>query len=92
MTHIDDFIDNPNTDKYASWFFMLHRLPAALKMKFRDELQACKLFCTYEGKRWRVVGASRMGDVWLTQDFEREQYTHRVDVDSCSEWSKTAGA
>src|SRR5690606_35641309 len=46
-----------------------------------------KLFCTFEGRRWRVVGASRMGDVWLTEDFDSEQYTRRVNLDDCSEWS-----
>jgi hypothetical protein len=46
-----------------------------------------KLFCLYEGKWWRVTGASRMGDVWLTSDFQRDTgYDKRVFLEECSEW------
>jgi hypothetical protein len=86
--HVDDFIEFSDTDKYASWFFFLHRLPAVLQFKFKEELDKCKLFCTYQGKRFRVVGASRLGDVWLTPNFESTQYTDRVEISECSDWGK----
>lgn len=88
MTHIDDWIDDPNTDTYAAWFFNLARLPAVLKFKFEQQLARYRLFCTYQGERYRVTGASRLGDVWLTKDFDRERgYDLRVAVDDCSDWS-----
>lgn len=37
-----------------------------LNMKFRSFFEGKKLFCTWHGERWRVTGASRLGDVWLT--------------------------
>jgi hypothetical protein len=49
-----------------------------------------ELFCEYEGKRYRVTGASRLGDVWLSADFAREYgYELRVDVEKCSVWGPT---
>ena len=36
----------------------------------------------------RCTGASRLGDVWLTSDFNQEMgYEKRVDVEECSNWS-----
>lgn len=47
-----------------------------------------KLFCQYKGKRYRCTGASRMGDVWLAEDFSRDSgYDLRVNVGECSDWS-----
>ena len=54
-------------------------------------LAARKLFCTYtDGKRYRCIGCSRMGDVWLTKHSERENgYDLRIDIDDCTEWEVT---
>ena len=51
-------------------------------------LRSKKLFCTYkDGKRYRCIGCSRMGYVWLTEDFGWERcYDKRVDIDECSNW------
>lgn len=88
MKHVDDFIDDPETDVYASWFLTLHRLPAILKFKFADQIKQYKLFCDYEGERWRVTGASRLGDVWLTKNFDQSGgYQERVSIDRCSNWN-----
>ena len=88
--HVDDFVEDFETDKYVSWFFFLHRLPAVLQAKFREELQKYRLFCTYKGKRYRVTGASRFGDIYLAKDFSRDMgYDKRVDLDTCNEWSAT---
>jgi hypothetical protein len=84
--HIDDFIDNEfGRSNYARFFFFLHRLPAVLQCDFSQWISEYKLFCTYKGKVYRVTGASRMGDVWLAEDFTRENgYDLRVDVEACS--------
>lgn len=94
-THVDDFIDF-SRDKseaviYARWFFQLHRLPAILKSSFRKQISEYLLFCDYEGKKYRVTGASRMGDIWLTDDFDQETgYKLRVLLTDCSNWSNRA--
>jgi len=96
--HVDEFIEEmegPATPEmgnvvYARWFFLLARLPAFMQMQFEPWIQQYKLFCTFEGKRYRCTGASRMGDVWLAKDFERRQgYDLRVDLVKCTHWSGT---
>ncbi len=88
MIHIDDFIDDYNTDAYASWFFLLHRLPATLQIKFKKQIEEYQLYCDYEGVRYRVTGASRMGDIWLTSNFNQNiGYEKRVDISKCTGFS-----
>lgn len=96
MNHVDDFIDEPSGtpgERYAKFFFAMFRWPALLKATLREQLKPFKLYCTWGGipggqTRFRVTGCSRMGDVWLSNDFDRGcGYDHRVDVDECSEWS-----
>jgi hypothetical protein len=89
--HVDDFIDSPlSSDEgevYARWFFMLHRLPAILQLQFDKYIKPFKLFCTFDKRRYRVTGASRLGDVWLTKNFTRDNgYELRVNVTECSQW------
>lgn len=94
--HVDEFIeemagsDTPEMGDamYARWFFMHARLPAYMQMQFAKWMEEYQLFCTYEGKRYRCTGASRMGDVWLTEDFQRKEgYELRVDLSKCTLWS-----
>ncbi len=87
--HVDDFIDGHHgKDKYARWWFSLFRLPAVLKLDFAEWTSQYKLYCDYQGKRYRVTGCSRMGDVWLHADlqYEGSSYQMRVDVAQCSAW------
>lgn len=91
MMHIDDWLDISATyagEVHAKLWFEQFRRPAM----YQDIgwLRDNPLFCTFEGKRWRCIGASRLGDVWLTADFKRENgYDKRIDVTDCSEWSST---
>lgn len=89
MRHVDDFIDDANSDPYAASWFEAFRRPAIDKLRRPDKR---KLFATYEGRRHLVTGCSRMGDVWLTTNlnYDGMSYEKRVDVDACSEWSTTA--
>ena len=90
MTHIDEWIDDRKSDDYAAWVLNHFRLPATLKMRFAKFMEEHKLFCDYEGSRYRVTGASRLGDVWLATDFNRDTgYDFRVDVAKCSLWGPT---
>lgn len=86
-THIDDWVDDYRQDKYARWFFLLKRLPANLQVDLAEWIHPHKLFCQYHGETYRVTGASRLGDIQLTRDFQREAgYDLRVAVDECSDW------
>jgi len=86
--HVDSFIDDPRTDVYASWVLNYFRMPAVLQLKFRPVMSEHRLFCTYNGVRYRVTGASRLGDVWLAEDFKRDTgYDHRVSINDCTGWS-----
>jgi hypothetical protein len=84
--HVDDFMDDLASDPYAAWMFRHFRLSAADRIRFDPFMKDRQLFCTYGGKRWRVVGASRLGDVWLAQDPASERYDRRADVAECSAW------
>lgn len=89
--HIDEWIDDHShneNEQYAKWMFNHFRLPAVMRTMFDQYMADKKLFCTYEGKIYRVTGASRLGDVWLTSNYEQhEGYEKRVMVDECSNWS-----
>lgn len=86
-THVDDFVSDYKQDAYARWVLLHFRLPATQQNRFWQFMKEHKLFCTYEGARYRCIGASRLGDVWLTSDFSRENgYEKRVDVSKCEDW------
>ena len=95
VPHIDDFIDYA-TDRslevrYARFVLNYFRMPAMLKNDFAPWMKQFPLFCTYNGQRYRVTGASRLGDVWLAEDHNRETgYDHRVIYTECSDWGATA--
>lgn len=95
--HVDDFIDYgcmrsnaPKNEKYARWVLNYFRMSAILKNDFREFMKDSLLFCKYEDKVYRVIGASRLGDVWLTSDYSKENgYEHRVSINDCSDWAKS---
>ena len=93
--HVDDFIDDSLSTlhdmnaRYARWFLHYHRLPAALQYDFKPFMKEHKLFCVYKNNKYRVTGCSRLGDVWLTSNFNQSDgYTKRVLYTECSAWSK----
>lgn len=89
--HVDQFINAPEyteSERYAAFMLLHFRLPAILKWKFAPYLADKRLYCTWSGSRWRVTGASRMGDVWLASNHERtDGYDKRVPVAECTDWS-----
>lgn len=96
FVHVDEFIDNrflmedrrdPLTH-YARWMFAHFRLSASDRMDFDQFMVGHELYCMFEGEKHRVVGASRLGDVWLTLDFSSTSYQKRVEITGCTEWSK----
>lgn len=95
--HVDTFIDygsignkvlenEPHLD-YARWMLNHFRLSAMLALAFAPFMEDHKLFATYNDKRYRVVGASRLGDIWLTNDFSSDSYQVRVSILEVSKWS-----
>lgn len=62
---IEDFTRTSEPERYARLFFHLHRLPASLWLAFETWLATYELYCTHEGKRWRVTGCSRLGDIYF---------------------------
>ncbi len=95
LEDVDDFIAHgktiANTEAanvtYARFALLLFRLPAVHRIAFADLIRQYTLFCTYKGVRYRVTGASRMGDIWLTPDFTQETgYKLRVAISECSEF------
>ena len=84
--HVDDFIEDPTSDKYAVSWFESFRRPEWAKLEKPDER---KLYATYKGERYLVTGCSRMGDVWLHSDltYTGMSYERRVNVADCSAWS-----
>lgn len=88
--HVDDFVLRHDESLYAQWCFFLFRQPAWVQLKFLAYTKEFKLFCQHEGQTYRVTGASRLGDVWLAKDWERDVgYDLRVDVSSCTGWASS---
>ena len=86
--HVDDFIDDYGNNNYARWILLHFRLPAVLKCDFNRFMSKYKLFCVYKVTKYRCTGASRMGDVYLTKDFNQSSgYSLRVEPDECTDWS-----
>jgi hypothetical protein len=93
--HVDDWLDAatprvPPGEEYARWWLEIFRFPAWKKMLYAEIMAPFKLFCTYKGERFRCIGCSRMGDVWLTRNPDKQYgYDLRIDVLDCSNWSST---
>lgn len=89
--HVDDWINEPSFgdkgEAYAKFVLDYMRKPAWAILAFRPWMEQHRLFCTYNGLRYRVTGASRLGDVWLSRNLDKaEGYELRVDVAKCEEW------
>lgn len=91
--HIDEWLDTPSfsddNEAYAKFVLEYYRLPAWKKIAFSTWMLQFSLFCTYNKIRYKVVGASRLGDILLNSDLESDTgtYSLRVDVTKCSHWS-----
>lgn len=85
--HVDDFIDDPSSHSYASFVLNWLRAPADHQARFAPFMSRFRLYCTHGGKRYRVTMASRLGDIGLSSDPNRNAgYELRVMPDECSNW------
>lgn len=92
--HVDNFISvgkyHTPEENYARFVLMLMRLPAGMQMAFAEHTRQYKLFCTVDGKRYRVTMASRLGDIGINENpYADSGYSRRVLIKSCSNWSMT---
>lgn len=91
---VDQWLDSMpcNEDSgevYARWWLEQARYPAWKKSLYSHIMREFRLFCTYKGERMRCTGASRLGDVWLAHDHNRENgYDLRVNVEECAQWGR----
>ncbi len=93
--HVDDWLDTPtypwkddDNINYAKFVLEFARMPAFKQQAYKQWIQQFELYCTYQNKRYRVTGASRLGDVWLQADFTRDHgYNLRVSLKDCNKWS-----
>ncbi len=90
MLHVDDYLDSGTADRIAKEFLEHARRPA--EAKDHEWLKANAPWCTWRGERWRCVGASRLGDVWLKNEEcpSGRFYDRRVDVAEVSGWERPA--
>lgn len=74
--------------EYARYILSTFDVPASLYLDVEQHIHKNKLFAIYEGKKYRIVGLSRLGDIWLTDNFGNTRYTKRVDITKLSHFSK----
>ncbi len=87
MPHVDEYLDTPGWDPIAKEFLEHARRPAAAKDHVW--LKANEPSVMWQSKRYRCVGASRLGDVWLKGDGPPNAfYDHRVDIVELSGWQR----
>ncbi len=88
--HVYDWLDEPPTDPAQAlakeW---LEQFVKPAYKKDHPWLDARALTCEYRGKRYRCVGASTMGDVWLTTKLKKpDGYELRVEITECAGWER----
>ena len=88
MTHCDDYIYDYTQPKCLRWFLFINRLSAMSKILCEQNGVKPKLFAIYKGKKVRVVMASRLGDVGITEDLKANRgYSKRVAVADLKDFS-----
>jgi hypothetical protein len=93
--HLDNWLDDPDCPSpenkpilYAKFVLEYMRMPAWKISAFEQFMSKHKLFCTYEGKRYRVVMASRLGTIGLNPDLSADcgAIVHAYPK-KCEDWS-----
>lgn len=83
--HCDDYIEDYKAAPCLRLYLLINRSSASTKLACGQAGCNPKLFADYDGKRVRVVMASRMGDVGITEHLDIEWgYSMRVYVDELS--------
>lgn len=86
--HCDNFILDYNKPMVLRWYLFVNRLPATDKNLCLVNNVNPKLWAKHEGKWVRVVMASRMGDVGITEKLDAEYgYSKRVEVNALTDFT-----
>lgn len=80
--------NNTGDLSYARYVLNMHDIPAQLRFSIEHLIKRNKLFCDYEGNTYKVVGFSRLGDLWLTDNFNSDSYSLRVNIHNCENFRK----
>lgn len=89
---LDDWIRDYEHTSVGSlmvgWFLLCCRMPDALKEVYKDFMpqNQHKAWCTYDGSRYRIVGCSKAGDVYITRIKSGEVYEESVNVNHLSKF------
>lgn len=93
LKHVDAWLDSPvspesRAEAAARLVCEVSRMPAWKSMIYQCFMPS--VTCEYEGSRYRLIGASRFGEVYLTHVSAQSMgYTHRVAITSCTNWEVT---
>ena len=94
--HIFEWLEiKPKTEaeQKAKIFLDFRTRPAMTQLDNEHKIQGLKIYCIYKLSKYRITGASRLGDVWLCKASSKEalqdlpQYEKRVDIEDCSNFS-----
>ena len=90
MKHVDDYVNEPDADSIAKEF--LEHARRYVTNQNKAWLAANRPWVMWRGRRYRCVGASRLGDVWLKTEPNVMNpgafYDYRVDVAELSGWER----
>ena len=87
MRHCDDIADDPETPQCVRDYINHARAPAHGSLL---DTPCPALFATHKGKRVKVVMASSLGDVGITEKLDAENgYSARVLLDHLTDFSDT---
>jgi hypothetical protein len=87
--HCDDYASAYDGHPAARWFIFVNRLPASLRILTRGRFPDPACFADYQGKRVRLVMASRLGDIGITDNLDAtDGYQLRVGIDGLSNFSE----
>lgn len=88
--HVDEWAIGvqPNTDGERAAMAWVREFRKPAHMCDHDMIERTRVTAKYHGRRYRVVMASRMGDVGLSRNMDEPNgYSKRVDVLDLSDWS-----
>jgi len=81
--HCDDYISDLTQPKCLRLFLIVNRLPAVDRMLVEEAGFRPELYADHDGRRVRVVMASRIGDVGISSNLESaDGYETRVAIEA----------
>ena len=87
--HVYDFLANKENRNHVAYAYLdVFTRPAVFTTQdaIVSWLMAQTISTTYNGKRYYLVGASRLGDIWLAKSNIVGRYDIRVDLEDCTNW------